>query len=221
MSAPANIKSAIGILDDKKTTVVELIISSAIVVLNFLMPTLVLLVFGTGSLWARGKRWKDIGFTIPENFINIAAAGIAAGVAWAVINWFVFLPIINGLTGASLNLSTFEGIEGNLASLLLWLAVTWTLAAFGEELVYRGYLLNRTADLMRHDMARWGVGLLLSSALFGCAHFYQGASGVAMNALFGAYLGLVYLACKRNLWAAVLAHGIADTIGFAMLFLFL
>lgn len=221
MPTKVNIDRAIGMLDDKKTIVAELFIASVIVVLNFLMPTLVLLVFGTSSLWARGKRWKDIGFTIPENFMNTAAIGIAAGVAWAVINWFVLLPIINGLTGASLNMSTFEGIRGNIAALMLWLAITWTLAAFGEELIYRGYLLNRTADLMRRDTMRWGFGLLLSSALFGYAHLYQGASGVAMNAIFGAYLGLVYLACKRNLWAAILAHGIADTIGFAMMFLFL
>lgn len=70
-----------------------------------------------------------------------------------------------------------EGIHG-YAGVLRWLGVIWTYAALGEELGYRGYLLNRVADLGGHSRPALMTGLLWSSALFGCAHWYQGPAGV-------------------------------------------
>jgi membrane protease YdiL (CAAX protease family) len=34
--------------------------------------------------------------------------------------------------------------------MLLFVALSWTLAAFREEMVYRGYLMNRVAGLFRN-----------------------------------------------------------------------
>jgi len=45
------------------------------------------------------------------------------------------------------------------------IALLWVLAAFGEELVYRGYLMNRVADLIRGTRTGWIVSLFLISAL--------------------------------------------------------
>jgi len=58
------------------------------------------------------------------------------------------------------------------------IALPWVLAAFGEELVYRGYLMNRVADLGRGTRTGWIVSLFLISALFGFAHYQQGLTGI-------------------------------------------
>jgi len=50
------------------------------------------------------------------------------------------------------------------------IALLWVLAAFGEELVYRGYLMNRVADLIRGTRTGWIVSLFLISALLRFAH---------------------------------------------------
>jgi len=52
------------------------------------------------------------------------------------------------------DLSSFENVQGNAQMALQWLAIVWVLAAFGEELVYRGYLMNRIADLGQPNAER-------------------------------------------------------------------
>jgi len=104
-----------------------------------------------------------------------------------------------------------EGIQG-YAGLLRWLGIIWTYAAFGEELVYRRYLLNRVADLGRQSPSALLLALLWSSALFGCAHWYQGAAGVVSAMVSGLAYGAAYLLTKKNLWTSICAHGISDSL---------
>ena len=50
-------------------------------------------------------------------------------------------------TGETADLSSFRSLVGNLPATLGMLALVWTLAAFGEEMAYRGYVLERAAAL--------------------------------------------------------------------------
>jgi membrane protease YdiL (CAAX protease family) len=50
---------------------------------------------------------------------------------------------------------------------MLWLMTSWILAAFGEEMVFRGYSLNRMANLPGRSRAGWVAGLIGSFNLFG------------------------------------------------------
>jgi uncharacterized protein len=92
------------------------------------------------------------------------------------------------------------------------LAVVWFFAAFGEETGYRGYLLPRAADLGNRTKTAYFAAMLYVAGLFGCGHFYKGPSGVVDSAYSGLVLGAVYLLSGRNLWAAILAHGLSDTV---------
>jgi uncharacterized protein len=110
-------------------------------------------------------------------------------------------------------------LRGNAKLLLLGLLFSWTLAAFGEETVYRGYLMNRVAGLGNNSRTAWLVSLMLVSALFGFSHFGQGITGQIENAIDGLLLGLLYLGCGRNLWVPIIAHGITDTVDITLLFM--
>jgi membrane protease YdiL (CAAX protease family) len=101
----------------------------------------------------------------------------------------------------------------------MWLAISWTVAAFGEEIVYRGYFMSRITDIIGKTQTAWIVSLLLSAVLFGGIHYYQGISGVLSTGISGLVFGALYLGTKRNLWAAILAHGTYDTVGFLLIFL--
>jgi membrane protease YdiL (CAAX protease family) len=57
-------------------------------------------------------------------------------------------------------------LTGNIRMTLIFIVLSWTLAAFGEELFWRGYLMNRVADLGRHTPRGWAVSLVLVSAVF-------------------------------------------------------
>lgn len=97
--------------------------------------------------------------------------------------------------------------------------MSWTLAGFGEELVFRGYFMNRVADLVGANRAGWLISLIVVSILFGITHLYQGTSGIIVVTLTGLLLGALYLATGRNLWLPIIAHGVNDTVGFILIFL--
>ena len=120
----------------------------------------------------------------------------------------------NKSAGSSLGLKSADAL-----SLLKGLGITWTFAAFGEEIAYRRYLIGRAADVGNRTPAAYCVALLAASALFGVGHFYQGPAGIFTTACDGFVIGTVYLLSGRNLWVAVLTHGFIDTIAFAALFL--
>src|SRR5262245_15972656 len=86
------------------------------------------------------------------------------------------------------------------------MALNWTLAAFGEEMVYRGYLLNRLADLAGRTRAAFIVALIASSAVFAFAHTYQEVTGVVQAGIDGIWLGLLYLACDLKLSVPIIAQ---------------
>ena len=62
------------------------------------------------------------------------------------------------------------------------------------------------------------VALLITSVVFSLGHGYQGLSGVITTGLTGLFFGILYLACGRNLWVPILAHGALDTFGFLLIF---
>jgi membrane protease YdiL (CAAX protease family) len=108
--------------------------------------------------------------------------------------------------------------QGDYFSLLKTLAVIWTFAAFGEEMSYRRYLLGRMADALGGSGLSYWIALVFASVLFGFGHYYQGPAGIFTTGCDGFMIGAVYLLCRRNLWVAVLTHGLVDTIGLTLVF---
>jgi uncharacterized protein len=96
--------------------------------------------------------------------------------------------------------------------------VIWTLAALGEELAYRGYLLNRVAELAGGGRTAWLASLCGVAVLFGLGHLYQGLTGVVDSTVSGLVFGGLYLASGRNLWVPILTHGLTDTIALVLVF---
>jgi membrane protease YdiL (CAAX protease family) len=181
--------------------------------------TLPVFLLGWLSLWLRGTGWRGIGLQRPAHVARTVALGAAVGVLLQVLSEFVTEPAIRSLTHEVADLSEFAPLVGNLKLALLYFAVVWTWAAFGEELTYRGYVLNRAADLGGRTSAAWVVGLLLVTALFGFGHSYQGLAGVLDTGIHGLLLGVLYLAAGRNLWPCIIAHGVADTVGIVLIYL--
>lgn len=75
--------------------------------------------------------------------------------------------------------------------------------AFAEELVVRGYLIDRFERLFgsRFD------AVLLSSTAFASYHVYQGLGAAIDLFLFGLVLGIVFVRSRR-LWPCVVAHAL-------------
>src|SRR4030095_8253132 len=102
-----------------------------------------LLALGWLMLFVRGKRWADVGFRWPEH----AGSGIVLGL----------------LGGIALSVPELVRLEPG---------VSWVLAAFGEEMVWRGYAMNRVAEMFGGTTGAWIASAVLVSTVFGIAHDY-------------------------------------------------
>lgn len=179
----------------------------------FLIPLIAVL------LRLRGDRWSAIGFRRPERLGRAIVIGVVAGIAMELLAVCVTTPWIHGMLGAEPDVSGLAGIRGSVAMLLLFLALNWTLAAFGEELAFRGFLMHRLARLFGDSRAAWALGLVLSSVLFGWGHTEQGAAGWIQEGLSGFLLGMLFLANGRNLAVPIVAHGISNSLAFVLIYL--
>jgi len=209
--------------DNKWLIVAELTLALLIMVVYLwdfipLSATPYLLLVGWLSLWLRGLGWRAVGFRRPTRWRDALLPGIAVGAVFQFFSLYILEPLIVLLTGKPIDLSQFAPIKGNVFLLALFLVLVWTLAAFGEELVYRGYLMNRVSELMGGGNWAWTLSLVAVSVLFGVAHLYQGISGVATVIAASLMYGGLYLWSGRNLWAPIIAHGVYDTVAILLAF---
>lgn len=141
-----------------------------------------------------------------------AAAGFVLLVAVSTPMTRVILPAV----GAPPPEPAARAIRGDLAEYLFWaVPVAWGAAAFGDELVIRGFLLDRIAKVTGLSGARASVAaVVVQAALFGALHFHQRVGGVLVTGAVGLVFGAVWLAGGRNLWACILLRGLVDFVAY-------
>ena len=174
------------------------------------------------SLWLlwqfsvrRGATWADFGLERPDSWPRtvVKALGVSLGVLAAVV--VVVNPTISALGLADRDLSRLDILEDDVPTLVVNLFVMWITAAFLEELVFRGYLINRLMDLQgRATRFTWAIALVGSSVIFALPHIDQGPEGMIHTGAIGLVFGIAFLVVGRKLWPVVLSHGFIDTIDF-------
>src|SRR5438132_12152463 len=168
-----------GALRPQRFPLLGLLAAAAILTAGFagIIPfgaTPFLIVLGVVSLWLRGEGPRAVGLAFRPHWRRTLLVGSGAGIGYQCLSLYVAEPAIARLTGRLPDVSLFAPLAGNVHFLLISLAVAWTLAAFGEEFVYRGYLLTRSAQLLGDRSRAWLGALGLTSILFGVGHGYQG-----------------------------------------------
>jgi membrane protease YdiL (CAAX protease family) len=162
--------------------------------------------------------WRDVGLKRPDNWLPTIGLALLIGIGYQVLDTVAISPLLQSLTGQSIDLSQFSFLKGSLPALLLFLVITWTEAAFIDRMFFRGYFFNRLTDFTESKRTGVIIALVVSTLIFGAAHAYQGITGVVDTFLAGLVLGLLYLFARRNLWLPILTHGIINTLGFLILF---
>jgi uncharacterized protein len=181
--------------------------------------TPLLLLLGTISLRIRGLRWRDVGLFRNRSWRTILLMGIAGGLALEVIEIYASQPFLMRLTHQQPDLSDFTVLHGNLKMTFVAIGLAWTLAAFGEEMVWRGYLMSRFAGLGNRSRAALICSLIAVNCVFGLAHSYQGITGIIDEGFMGFLLGILYLATGCNLAVPIVAHGVSDTVDVLLIYL--
>lgn len=139
---------------------------------------------------------------------------VAMGATLAVLVWFQFgswLLTRLGMTPLDTKM-IMDFVTASPGSLALWvLAVAWFAAGFGEELIWRGFLMDRLMRLKGISGRLW-LAVVLQAAVFGLPHLYQGWAGVIVTGVVGLLFGWLRIRSNWNLWPLIIAHGLVDTI---------
>lgn|SRR5690606_8720982 len=162
-----------------------------------------------------GKQLSDIGLSVPANWRKDAALGAAVGVIWPALQFLVFIPLTGGLSREDV-VASRALIGDEPIGLLGVIILSWTLAAVGEEVFFRGHIIFTLRGLL--GSIRWATGMAVSVLLFAITHAYQGLIGILDVGIFGLILAMLYLR-RGNLLAPILAHGVNDTLLFIGLYL--
>ena len=181
-------------------------------------PKLPMLLFGWLSMWLRRVSWRQVGLARPSSWPRIWGAALLIGLAYDAIDIRIVLPFLHRITGEALDLSALGSLKGNLGNLLLLVAASWLSAALPEELLYRGYLLDRLSGVLGRSRVSQALSAVLVSVAFGFAHRAQGPAGVLDNILAGGLFAGLYLGSGRNLWLPILTHGVIDTTSVVLLY---
>lgn len=166
----------------------------------------------------RGARLSDYGFR------DFGRPGLFALITIGAVATSVILPtlmeplLMRYFDNTPRDLSRFATLAGNLPQYLYVMPLVWIFAAFGEEFLYRGFILENVRCLLGGGKAAMVAAIVFQAALFGAGHAYQGPVGMIPIAVGGIVSGFLYWAGGRRLWPLILAHGIVDTIGFTIMF---
>jgi membrane protease YdiL (CAAX protease family) len=170
-----------------------------------------LLVLASQSLWLREIGWRGAGLRRPDSIPRALFLATGGAVIVLVATRLAIIPLVERLTGSHPDLSAL--VLNDPSQLARWMLQAWTLAAFGEEMVFRGYLLHRLTDALGDTRTGWGLAIILGGVAFGFAHAYQGVAGMITTGAIGCLLGVLYLRSGRNLWVVILCHALIDTAG--------
>jgi membrane protease YdiL (CAAX protease family) len=215
-----------GPLSSRGLSAVEVLLGSAIVIGHNVfgivpneVPILAVLAVLSMRLRAGRWAWSTLGFKRPASWARVVAIAAGATALRVVLGEFVIDPLTAHFWPPAIEPSMVNEITGNLGAFLLYIPIVWGFAAFGEEISYRGYLLNRTGHAGGGSNAAFWVAVLVSSVLFGYGHFYKGPAGIVDSGMAGVILGSAYLLSGRNLWVTILAHGFIDTFALTLAYL--
>lgn len=194
-------------------TVIELAAIVATIVLDLSIPTLVLLALMAISLVIRRERISAMGFKQPKSWLGMAGLAFITAILMQLFDIGVVMPVMNRVTGETIDYSGFASLQGDMGQLLTILVFSWTLAAVGEELTYRGYVMRTLGRLLGEGKTGVVLAIFVSSLLFGLAHTEQGLVGVVVTTIDAVVFSWLKRRFDGNLWAPILAHGFYNSVG--------
>lgn len=158
-----------------------------------------------------GEGCAAFGIRKPKLIMETGGAALITIIDLVVLTIFGFLLYtISTMTPAFDRLFYGDVYEGSNVTrhpeVAMWVSWFWygimlVANSIGEELVFRGFILQRLAKIFRHP----AVPLIASSALFASYHIYTGLYGVVGAMFGGLLLGAVFLMYRRLLMC-IIAH---------------
>jgi uncharacterized protein len=157
--------------------------------------------------WAHGYTAAQLGLVFPDR-LRILLAAVVGGATIASLQWLNLRRVgrIPVESRGPLQAIAERILPQSVIELLPYFALAIT-AGLCEEFLYRGFAMA----VLAQAGLRTGLVVLVSSALFGLAHSYQGRGGMVMTFVVGIVLGLSRVA-YNSLVPAVVWHTAVDVV---------
>jgi membrane protease YdiL (CAAX protease family) len=176
------------------------------------------------SLKLRGQSWKDLGFTftrvsLPEG-LRIFGLSLLVFII-GISGYLIGSMIMANITGIpeSTDFSIYDYLKDNIGMLFISLAGVYIVSSFGEEVIYRAFLINRISELANSTKYSSVIAVILSSIFFGFVHYQWGPAGIVQTGFMGLAMGICYIKLKKRLWILILAHAYMDTVLLVQLYM--
>lgn len=175
-----------------------------------------LLLLCTWFLRVAGERWASVGLRRPPRWWGVPLLAAGGFVLLYVVSGVMSHVVLPALGAAPPALDSLRALRGDVARYLYAaIPVAWGSAAFGEELVVRGFLLDRIGKgIGASRTPAYVAAIVIQAVIFGACHLYQGVGGALLTGAVGLVIGLVWLGGRRNLWACIILHGVVNSISF-------
>ena len=147
----------------------------------------------------------------------LVVAPLVAAVMFAAYI-FVLIPGVTYLTGQPIDFSAFKVYEGNLPAILGLFVYIWASAAFGEEILFRGYLMRQFVKFFGDSRVALILNIVILSAVFGWIHAYQGITGQIITGIISVITATIFYFRKYDLWFCIAIHGFFDTIALVFMY---
>ena len=173
-------------------------------------------IFGFFAAWSvlrwRREGWSSVGLRKPASWWRAAAVAIALYLAnLAVSTWVV--PAAAQWLHPTQAPPFLAYIRGNLPAFLEWVAIGCIVGGWFEECLFRGFLLDRVANVLGGGAGAVGVAVVAQAVLFGALHLYGGSFAFLYATLFALVHAVFFVLAGRNLWPLIVVHAAWNTAG--------
>jgi membrane protease YdiL (CAAX protease family) len=156
--------------------------------------------------WATNTPLRRLGFIRGQHVALVSAGAVVAGVALKLVMKALVMPLF----GFGPTNDVYHYLAGNTAALPAILFTVIVAAGIGEELVWRGFLFDRSRAMFGDAQHTRVATLIVTSVLFGLAHYLeQGWGGAVQGTFTGLIFGAAYLSMGR-IWPVMIAHAAFD-----------
>lgn len=153
---------------------------------------------GTPLLAVLGERWSSIRQVLRD---------IGIAIVFLVVSIFITSLLGGHVHGGGPDPTVQFLLPHGGWELTVWMALSLT-AGICEETLFRGYLQKQFMALTKNAP----LGVLLSAAMFGMAHAYQGFAKAVQIGVLGAMYG-VFTHWRRSVRPGMIAHMLQDVLG--------
>ncbi len=169
------------------------------------------------GLRLRGENLTHFGFSLKKFSIRFGIKTFLQSIlvfALALIGFIIGSIIMANIVGIpeGSNMNSYDYLKDDIWMLCLTLVGVYIVSSFGEEVIYRAFLINRISELGLNSKAGKILTVIISALIFGVAHYSWGITGIVQTMFMGLVLGFCYVYLKKRIWVLIFAHAYMDTI---------